>query len=245
MNEIIASISRKGGSGKTTTALCIADQLRRRGKSVLIIDLDAKRNASKAMGADLTQASVINLFDGAKLAEVVQHTSNGDIVPGSIYLNAADAVLTNNHELKKALQRGGEQYEYILIDCPDTPGRLTSNALTAATSALITVRAEAFSYDGIDDLTATIDQAKETNSNLKIRGIVVTAYDGRSNEAKKQLAVFRIKAAEIGTQVIEPPIRATSKVYEAQGRRVNLSDYAPRSTAAQDYKTIVDKLLEQ
>lgn len=245
MNEIIASISRKGGSGKTTTALCIADQLRRRGKSVLIIDLDAKRNASKAMGADLTQASVINLFDGAKLAEVVQHTSNGDIVPGSIYLNAADAVLTNNHELKKALQRGGEQYEYILIDCPDTPGRLTSNALTAATSALITVRAEAFSYDGIDDLTATIDQAKETNSNLKIRGIVITAYDGRSNEAKKQLEAFRMKAAEIGTEVIEPPIRATSKVYEAQGRRVNLSDYAPRSTAAQDYKTIVDKLLEQ
>ena len=245
MSEIIASISRKGGSGKTTTALCIADQLRRRGKAVLIIDLDAKRNASKAMGADLTQASVINLFDGAKLAEVVQHTSNGDVVPGSVYLNAADAVLTNNHELKKALQRGGEQYEYILIDCPDTPGRLTSNALTAATSAIITVRAEAFSYDGIDDLTATIDQAKETNSNLKIRGIVVTAYDGRSNEAKNQLAAFRKKAAEIGTQVIEPPIRATSKVYEAQGRRVNLSDYAPRSTAAQDYKTIVDKLLEQ
>ena len=245
MNEIIASISRKGGSGKTTTALCIADQLRRRGKSVLIIDLDAKRNASKAMGADLTQASVINLFDGAKLAEVVQHTSNGDIVPGSIYLNAADAVLTNNHELKKALQRGGEQYEYILIDCPDTPGRLTSNALTAATSAIITVRAEAFSYDGIDDLTATIGQAKETNSNLKIRGIVITAYDGRSNEAKKQLDAFRMKAAEIGTEVLEPPIRATSKVYEAQGRRVNLSDYAPRSTAAQDYKTIVDKLLEQ
>ena len=245
MNELIASISRKGGSGKTTTALCIADQLRRRGKSVLIIDLDAKRNASKAMGADLTQASVINLFDGAKLAEVVQHTSNGDIVPGSIYLNAADAVLTNNHELKKALQRGGEQYEYILIDCPDTPGRLTANALTAATSAIITVRAEAFSYDGIDDLTATIDQAKETNSNLKIRGIVVTAYDGRSNEAKKQLDAFRMKAAEIGTEVLEPPIRATSKVYEAQGRRVNLSDYAPRSTAAQDYKTIVDKLLEE
>lgn len=245
MNEIIATISRKGGSGKTTTALCIADQLRRRGRSVLLIDLDAKRNASKAINADLSRANVTNLLDGAKLEEVVQHTSNGDIVPGSIYLNAADAILTNNHELKKALQRGGDQYDYIIIDCPDTPGRLTANALTAATSALITVKAEPFSFDGIDDLAATIAQAKETNSSLKIRGIVVTAYDGRSREAKNQLAAFRDKAAEIGTEVIEPPIRATSKVYEAQGRRVNLSDYAPKSTAAQDYKTIVDKLLEQ
>ena len=245
MNETIAVISRKGGSGKTTTALCVADQLRRRAKSVLLIDLDAKRNASKAMDADLSQTSVINLFDGAKLGEVVQHTDNGDIVPGSIYLNAADAVLTNNHELNKALQRGGDQYDYIIIDCPDAPGRLTANALTAATSALITVKAEPFSFDGIDDLTATIEQAKETNSNLKIRGIVVTAYDGRSNEDKNQLAKFKAKAADIGTEVIEPPIRATSKVRTAQGRRVNLSAYDPKCTAAQDYKTIVDKLLEE
>lgn len=243
--EVIAFISRKGGGGKTTSALCIADQLRRRGRSVLIIDLDAKRNASKAMGADLSQTNVVNLFDGASLGEVVQHTSNGDIVPGSIYLNAADAVLTNNHELKKALQRGGNQYDFILIDCPDAPGRLTANAITAANSVLITFKAEPFHYDGIDDLNATIEQAHETNKDLIVRGILVTAYDGRSNEAKRNLDAFRIKAAEMGTTVIEPPIRATSKVYEAQGRRVNLSDYAPKSTAAQDYKIIVDKLLEQ
>ena len=85
MNETIAFISRKGGSGKSTSVLCIADQIRQRGRSVLIIDLDAKRNASKAMGADLSRANVTNLFDGAKLAEVVQHTSNGDIVPGSMF----------------------------------------------------------------------------------------------------------------------------------------------------------------
>ena len=245
MGEIIAFISRKGGSGKTTSCLCIADQLRQRGKEVLLIDLDAKRNASKAINADLSRANVTNLLDGAKLSEVVQHTESGDIVPGSIYLNAADAILTNNHELKKALQRGGDQYEYILIDCPDTPGRLTANALAAATSAIITVKAEPFSFDGIDDLTATIKQAHETNKNLNVRGILVTAYDGRSNEAKRNLTAFREKAKEIGTQVIEPPIRATAKVYEAQGRRINLSQYAPKCTAAQDYKSIVDTLLEQ
>lgn len=245
MSEIIAIISRKGGSGKTTTALCIADQIRQSGKSVLIIDLDAKRNASKAINADLSRQNVTNLLDGAKLDEVVQHTDNGDIVPGSIYLNAADTILTNNHELKKALQRGGDQYDFIIIDCPDTPGRLTMNALAAATSAIITVKAEPFSYDGIDDLTAAIEQAKDTNADLIIRGIIITAYDGRSNEAKRNLDAFKVKAEEIGTQVIEPPIRATAKVYEAQGRRVNLSQYAPRATAAEDYKAITETLLEQ
>lgn len=243
MKEIVVIFSRKGGSGKTTTALCIADQIRRRGISVLLIDLDAQRNASKAINADLSRPNVTNLFDGASLEDVVQHTDNGDIVPGSVYLNAADAILTNNHELKKALQRGGDQYDYIILDCPAQPGRLTMNALTAATSAIITVKAEPFSYDGIDELTATIKQATEANTNLVIRGIIVTAYDGRSNEAKNNLDAFRLKAAEIGTCVIDPPIRATAKVFEAQGRRRNLSEYAPRSTAAQDYKQIVDTLL--
>ena len=242
--EVIAFISRKGGGGKTTSALCIADQLRRRGKSVLIIDLDAKRNASKAMAADLVKPNVTNLLDGTSLAEVVQHTESGDIVPGSIYLNAADAILTNNYELKKALERNADQYDYVLIDCPDQPGRLTANAITAANSLLITFKAEPFHYDGIDDLAATIEQAKETNSNLVVRGILVTAYDGRSNIAKKKLDDFRAKAADIGTHVIEPPIRATSKVWEAQDARVNLSQYAPRSTAAEDYKSIVDELLK-
>lgn len=242
--EVIAFISRKGGGGKTTSALCIADQLRRRGKSVLIIDLDAKRNASKAMAADLSRPNVTNLLDGTSLGEVAQHTASGDIVPGSIYLNAADAILTNNYELKKALERGAGLYDYVLIDCPDQPGRLTANAITSANSLLITFKAEPFHYDGIDDLAATIEQAKETNPGLVVRGILVTAYDGRSNIARKKLDAFRAKAAEIGTRVIEPPIRATSKVWEAQDARVNLSQYAPRSTAAEDYKSIVDEILK-
>lgn len=244
MKEVIAIISRKGGSGKSTTALCIADQLRQRGESVLLIDLDAQRNTSKATGADLTRPNVTNLFDGAKLGDVVQHTSNGDVVAGSIYLNAADNVLTSNHVLKQALDRV-DDYDRIIIDCPASPGRLTMNALTAANSALITVKAEPFSYDGIDELAATIDQAKAANNNLKIRGIIITAYDGRSNEDKRQLDAFRAKAAELGTSVIEPPVRATAKVRAAQGQRVNLSEYAPRCTAAQDYKTITDTLFSK
>ena len=241
MKEVIAIISRKGGSGKSTTALCIADQLRQRGESVLLIDLDAQRNTSKATGADLTRPNVTNLFDGTPLAEVVQHTDNGDVVAGSIYLNAADNVLTSNHVLKRALDKAND-YDRVILDCPASPGRLVMNALTAADSAIITVKAEPFSYDGIDELAATIDQAKEANNNLNIRGIVVTAYDGRSNEDKRQLANFRAKAAELGTSVIEPPVRATAKVRAAQGQRVNLSKFAPKCTAAQDYKAITDTL---
>ena len=242
MNEIIASISRKGGSGKTTTALCIADQLRRRGKSVLIIDLDAKRNASKAMGADLTQASVINLFDGAKLAEVVQHTSNGDIVPGSIYLNAADSVLTNNHELRKALQRDGGQYDFIIIDCPPALGMLTINAMTAADTVLVPIQCEYYALEGLSQLIYTIDLIKKKlNKNLEIEGVVFTMYDSRTNLSEQVVENVRENLDEIIYDTLVP---RNVRLAEAPSFGQPINVYDSRCAGAEAYRSLADEVIK-
>lgn len=245
MNHIIAVCSRKGGSGKTTTCWALGGSLMKRNKKVLFIDLDAQCNLTKAMGADPEQPNVTDFFDGADAAEVVQHTPNGDIIAGSPYLDAADMILKNNTELKKALARSGLKRDYILLDLPASPGRLTMNALTAATSAIITAKAEPFSYDGIDRLIETIGNVQEANGGQPIiRGIVLTAYEGRSKADKKLLDDFKAKAKASGTKLLLPAIRATSKVREAQLNQQHLIDYAPRSTAAQDYNEIVDRVLK-
>lgn len=241
MKEIIAIVSRKGGSGKTTTAQAIGAALRTTGDKVLLIDLDAQCNLTAAMGADPNESNGTQLFEvGSNARHAIQHTSNGDIIAGSKFFAGADAIIKSNKELKRALTPLLPEYDYILFDTPATYGRLTTNALTAATSAIITVEAAPFSYQGIDELTTIIDQIREANKALNLRGIIVTKYDGRSNAAKRNLDDFRAKAKEIGTSVIEPPIRATAKVFEAQGERRNLNDYAPKSTAAQDYNSIAE-----
>lgn len=244
MNEVIAIVSRKGGSGKTTSAQAIGAALQAKGQRVLLIDLDAQCNLSAAMGADPAKANGTQLFEvGANVRRAIQHTRNGDIIAGSKFFAGADAIIKNNKELKKSLTPLLPEYDYIILDTPATYGRLTTNALTAATSAIITVEAAPFSYQGIDELTAIIEQIKDANKALTLRGIVITKYDGRSNAAKRKLDDFREKARTIGTSVIEPPIRATSKVFEAQDERRNLNEYAPRSTAAQDYNSIAEVIL--
>lgn len=245
MKEVIAIVSRKGGSGKTTTAWALGGELLRRGKKVLFVDLDAQCNLSKAMGADLTRPNVTDFFDDADAAEVVQHTPNGDIMAGSPFLDAADLILKNNNELKRALNRSGLNRDYIILDLPASPGRLTLNALTAATSAIITAKAEPFSYDGIDKLIETIGKIQAVNNDAPIiRGIILTAYEGRSKNDKMFFNDFVKKANEAGTKLMLPPIRATSKVREAQFNQVHLVNYAPRSTAALDYKEIVDQIVK-
>lgn len=243
MKEIIAVIARKGGDGKTTTAQAIGGELQKQGASVLLIDLDAQKNLSAAMGASLSGYSAAHLLDNTPAADTIQHTRNGDIITSSKFLASADIVITSDNELRRAIKPILDIYDYIIIDCPKDYGKLTRNALAAATSAIITARASAFSEQGLTDLTEIVKQMQLINPSLKLRGVVVTDYGARSNKAKGKLDDLRTAAAAVGTAVIDPPIRHTDKIGEAQDDHLNLCDYAPRSTAAQDYKEIVYKIL--
>lgn len=244
MGEILAIIGRKGGSGKTTSTQTIADGIRRAGYSVLLIDLDSQTNLSAAMGADLSGLNSTDLFDiRTRPADLIQHTANGDIIPGSKELAAGDVVLMDNDQLKAALRPFIKRYDYIIIDTPASYGRLVMNTLNAATQAIITLEPATFGADGLAELAEIIKLIRRDNKKLKLRGILLTRCDARSNEVKKTIAEIKAAAAKMKTEVLEPPIRATIKVQSAQRAKCNLLEYAPRSTAALDYMEIVNQLL--
>ncbi len=246
MGEIMAICSRKGGTGKTTTAQAIADGIRRAGFSVLLIDLDSQYNLTKAMGADPGGLNSTDLFNiRVKPARLIQHTENGDIIAGSKALAAGDIMLTDNDQLKAALKPFIKQYDYIIIDTPASYGRLTMNTLNAATMAIITTEPASFSADGLADLAEIIKQIRRTNKKLHLRGIIITRCDARSNDVKQTIAEIKEAAAKMKTEVLEPPIRATIKVQRAQRAHKNLSDFDEHATAAEDYKQIVNVLLNQ
>ena len=246
MGEVIAICSRKGGTGKTTSAWILADGLQRAGKRVLLIDLDSQINLSRVMCADPDKLNATDLLDGsAKPARTIQHTEQGDIIAGSSDLAAADVILTANTHLKKSLKPLLPEYDFIIADTPASYGRLTMNALTAADSAIITLEPAAFSSDGLEDLADIIKQIRRTNKKLIIRGILITRCDARSNVVKETIQEIRTAAEELGTKVLEPPIRYTSKVSDAQRKRISYFDFAPRSTAAADYMEVIKELLKE
>src|ERR1700737_415545 len=125
---VISVASQKGGTGKTSTSISLASGLARRGKHVLLIDIDSQANSSKVLIPDYLDLRKENtvyatILDRQPLA--VQHTAipNLDIVPSHILLSNTDVELTSAKDhrearLKSQLDQLKDKYDYIFIDNP-------------------------------------------------------------------------------------------------------------------------------
>ena len=151
MTRITTVINQKGGVGKTTTAHALATGLNHRGYKALVLDTDPQGNISFVMQADATKAGLYEAMRGEiSPIEAIQHTKQGDIIPSSLYLSAADLEFTQTGReyLLRELLEGISDYTHIIIDSPPALGIMTVNALTASDDIVIPVGADIFSLQG-------------------------------------------------------------------------------------------------
>ena len=198
MGKTITFSNQKGGVGKTTSAVNIAAALSKKGKSVLLIDMDSQGNATSGVGISkkAVKASSYDLLTGdTSASEAVVHTEfkNLDLIPSSIDLAGADLDLSDTENrnliLKKSLSAIKYEYDYIIIDCPPSLGTLAINALCASDGVIIPMTCEYYSLEGLSQLMVTIREVKRLyNPELDITGILVTMYDKRLTLAKQVLA---------------------------------------------------------
>ena len=245
--EIIAVINRKGGVGKTATALALGAGLLRKKYSVLYIDLDSQTNLTCGLGADASRLNSMDVLTGEATAqEAIQHTPQGDVIAATEALAGADAIIdgtSKEYRLKEAIN--GLQYDYIVIDTPAALGTLTVNALTAATSAIIPVQADIDSLQGIGQLNKTIEAVKKyCNPALFIKGILITRYNGRAVISRDMQSNLEDIASQLKTRLYSTPIRECIAVKEAKASQQDIYSYAPRSNAAKDYSAFIDEFIK-
>lgn len=247
--EIITTVNRRGGVGKTATAHAIGAGLAHLGKKVLFVDLDSQQNLTFDLAADLSQPGSMELLTGTPAEDVIQHGSKWDIIPAAPELAAADLALTQTgkeYRLKEALEPVKDNYDYIIIDTPPALNILTVNALTAATGAIIPAQAEIHSLQGIALLYETIDQVKKyCNKDLLIKGIILTRYRGRAIISKDMRDNIEAGAAKLGTKVFKAPVRECIALAEAQASQQDIFTYAAGSNAARDYAAVLAEMLKQ
>lgn len=181
MSKIIAVFNQKGGVGKTTTNVNLTASLGKKGKKILVLDLDPQGNTTSGYGIDKNNVDYTIydvMLDDVDIKEAIIKTEfeNIDIVSSTTDLSGAEVELATKkdreYSLKKSLEKVRNEYDYIFIDCPPSLGMLTINCLTTVDSVLIPIQCEYYALEGVSQLMETIKLVKSRlNPNLEIQGV--------------------------------------------------------------------------
>ena len=181
--------------------------------------------------------------------ETIQHMNGGyDIIPSNIMLAGAEQELSQTgkeHRLKEAIAAVSDNYDYIIVDTPPSLGVLTVNAFTAASDILIPTTAGIFATTGINQLNETVKSVqKYCNPNVKITGILFTRFNPRANISKQIKELTEQLSQYISAPIYKTYIRSAVVVEEAQANRVDIFDFAEKSTVSEDYKAFIEEFLK-
>ncbi len=255
MGRILAVVNQKGGVGKSTTAVNLAAYLGAAGKKVLLLDIDPQGNATSGMGIDKSKVvkSIYDvLINEVPVSEAVvqckhPELANVDILPATIQLAGAEvelvSMMSREYRLKTALEGLGDQYDYIIMDCPPSLGLLTINALTAADGVIVPIQCEYYALEGLSQLLDTLNLVKKhLNRSLEIAGVLLTMYDSRTNLAQQVIDEVR---GYFGDKVFKTIIPRNIRLSEAPGYGQPISLYDPSSKGAQAYKALSDEVIER
>jgi chromosome partitioning protein len=224
------------------------------GRRVLLVDLDPQANLTSGLGLEANGSKKIKEVllkptAGNKDAVIPAEGFGLDVIPSSLDLADAELALSQivggERLLYDALRDLGayKLYDYIMIDCPPSLGRLTLNALSAAAEVIVPIQAGRWAMDGFSHLLNTIDLVRERlNRKLDVSGIVLTFYDPRTTFSRE---VHTTLKQQFGSQLFATTIKTTVKLNEAASAGATILHYARSSDAALSYRALAREVEER
>lgn len=253
MAFIYTLVNQKGGVGKTTTAINLGAYLGLAGQRVLLIDMDPQANATASLGipkSTVKAGTYDALLRGIQARELILHSAalRMSLLPSSLALAGAEVELVDlpdrAQRLRNVIRDSADNYDYILVDCPPSLGLLTLNALVAAEGGvLIPVQCEYLALEGLGQLTDTITRVRSSlYPGLRIRGVILTMYDGRTRLANDVVSDVRRFFPQ---QVFQTVIPRSVRLAEAPSYGKPIPLYAPDSISARAYESLANEILIQ
>nr|WP_052334355.1 AAA family ATPase [Oscillatoria sp. PCC 10802] len=179
--KIIAVYHNKGGVGKTTTVVNLAAALRKKGKRVLVIDLDSQANTTFAAGLvkfedeefddikDCHVAHVLQSEDFYSIQEVAKKSQYNDpeidVVPSHITLMQYEDELNrldySKLMLVKKLKDVEDKYDIVIIDTPPSLNLYARIALITADYLIVPSDLKPFANQGLVNVKTFVKKTNE------------------------------------------------------------------------------------
>jgi len=243
----IALSNNKGGSGKTTTTVSLAAAFGERGLRVLVVDLDPQGSSTDWLGGSEASVGLVEFSAGGiPLSELVVKST----APGVDLIGASPSLVpsgeSGRNETGYAIVRGfvrlPDYWDLVLVDTPPTMGYLSLAPLVACDRVVIPVEPHALGLTGVASVIGSVERArKRINRRLELLGIVACRVDATTHTRE---VVGRLRS-EFGAVVLEHTVREAVQIAEAPGVRLPITQYAPKSGVAGDYRAVAGELLDR
>ncbi len=246
----IVIFNNKGGVGKTTACINIADALCNRDYKVLVVDMDPQSNTTSTFNVETdgkcTITDILSKNSTYSLADGIVSTEMGDIIPSDYNLNGIEDGIGGARlmVLKQKLQEVNDKYDFCIIDTPPNIGNFTLAALLSADEYILPICGDSdYAIDGIENAFKSISDILEVNTSLKYDGLLMTSFDKR--KTKSDVRNWNL-INEIGAPLkpFSRPIRVDSNIGEAQRNKLSMQKRFHNSAASTDYRAIADEIIE-
>jgi len=265
--RVIAVVSRKGGVGKTTSAINLGGALALSGHTVLVVGIDPQCGVSKTLGSkpETLDGRLPDIFSGHRpLAHVAQTSPLKNLFfvsPGVRSLHEEEsyvgAMSDQVDTFVAEIDRARNLYDTIIIDCPPSLGPLTRAALLASDSYLVPVQAEELCRDSleplidfVDSFRSSIDLEEERAHTaggppprpLELEGLFLTMANSRTRMGRHVAEqVQKDHSSDLLTAVIPRAVRLSEMALRGKPAVI----YDRRSTSSRAYFDLADELVER
>lgn len=186
----------KGGVGKSTIAVNLADRLAHRGHNVLFVDLDPNGHATEGLVPDAYRAEVHIgnvLLDQTPVREIIRETDYFDVLPSNQELEEVENAIKNGNviapytQLKRKVVNPvlGTAYDYIVTDSGAYRGLLSDSALVATGNIIIPVQAREEVLEGLQKTFEDQVFDLQTEVGLDIIAIVPNDFSSANSEERR------------------------------------------------------------
>ena len=239
----IAFYNNKGGVGKTTTAITVANELAEKHR-ILVIDLDGQANSSRFFAepkAGLETALVKKNFS-PDVAHSNTRYPNIDVLTSTSALNLVNAQfeqLSDEEQtanIRKVLSYGSS-YDYVLLDLPPALTKITEKVITLCDCVYVPIDLSTFAIQGIPTVTGAL-----TNCNAQFGGCIVNKFD-KENPSDNEL--LELLKSMLGNKVLKTTVQFSRVIKNSFSFRLTAKEYMKWTAAATAFENLAAEIIER
>lgn len=237
---VVTVACRKGGVGKTTTAIGVASWFALLGKRTAIIELDDQANVAYCLSCQLDAPGAAELLVGQQVTpQAVPGVDNLWVYVGTNELLNAGVNDLDPEQLGDIV--AGLDLDVVVIDCPPKGEHLERLGLAAASVCLIPIMPHPLAVNGAQRIHALISGRLERGRQAPTRlGLIVTRYDQR----KKLDRDLTDPLKDLFVNVPSFPVRADEQIAKDMADQASFVAAHPDCRGSQDYRAVVKWILE-